>query len=162
MTSKVTALARRTGIEDRGRVSGAGTKRPDPEVPERSQRRTFTAKDKAEILAGYDAAADGEKGLLLRCEGLYSSHIDTAIAANMRIKVKVSETERFVICHNPEGAEHDAHIRAQLVAQLDELIAGSDTLSVGTHGAARADLGQARAGTLPSSHTRRAAAHRQG
>ncbi|GAC1379165.1 MAG: IS1634 family transposase [Acidimicrobiales bacterium] len=53
----------------------------------------------------------------------------TTIAENMRVKeVKVSDTERFVICHNPDGAERDAHIRAQLVAQLDELIAGSDKL----------------------------------
>jgi transposase len=75
MTSKVTALARATGIEDPGRVSGAGTERPDPEVPERARRRTFTAKYKLEILAAYDAAAEGEKGALLRREGLYSSHI---------------------------------------------------------------------------------------
>jgi transposase len=75
MTSKVTALARATGIEDPGRVSGAGAERPDPEVPERARRRTFTAKYKLEILAAYDAAAEGEKGALLRREGLYSSHV---------------------------------------------------------------------------------------
>ena len=39
--------------------------RPDPEVPERARRRTFTAKYKLEILAAYDAAPDGEKGALL-------------------------------------------------------------------------------------------------
>ena len=75
MTSKVTALARAAEIDDPGRVSGAGTGRPDPEVPERARRRTFTAKYKAEILAAYDAAPDWEKGALLRREGLYSSHI---------------------------------------------------------------------------------------
>jgi transposase-like protein len=56
-------------------MSGAATERPDPEVPERARRRTFTAKYKLEILAAYDAAPDGEKGALLRREGLYSSHI---------------------------------------------------------------------------------------
>jgi len=76
MTNKVTALVRATGIEDPGRMSGgAGGERPDPEVPERARRRTFTAKYKLEILAAYDAAPDGEKGALLRREGLYSSHI---------------------------------------------------------------------------------------
>ena len=75
MTSKVTALVRATGIEDPGRVSGAGTERPDPEVPERARRRTFTAKYKLQILAAYVAAPEGEKGALLRREGLYSSHI---------------------------------------------------------------------------------------
>jgi hypothetical protein len=54
----------------------------------------------------------------------------TQIAENMRVKeVKVSPTERFVICHNPEAATRDAHTRDQLVAQLAELIAGSDKLS---------------------------------
>jgi transposase len=75
MTANVTMLDRATGIEDPGRVSGAGAERPDPEVPERARRRTFTAKYKLEILTAYDAAQDGEKGALLRREGLYSSHI---------------------------------------------------------------------------------------
>jgi transposase-like protein len=44
-------------------------------VPERARRRRFTATYKLEILAAYDAAPDGEKGALLRREGLYSSHI---------------------------------------------------------------------------------------
>jgi transposase-like protein len=75
MTSTVTTLDRAPGIEDPGRVSGAGRQRPDPEVPERARRRRFTAQYKLEILAAYDAASDGEKGALLRREGLYSSHI---------------------------------------------------------------------------------------
>jgi transposase-like protein len=75
MPNKVTTLARATGIEDPGRMNDAGTERPDPEVPERARRRTFTAKYKLEILAAYDAAPEGEKGALLRREGLYSSHI---------------------------------------------------------------------------------------
>jgi len=75
MANKVTTLVRATGIEDPGRMNGAGSQRPDPEVPERARRRTFTAKYKLEILAAYDAAPEGEKGALLRREGLYSSHI---------------------------------------------------------------------------------------
>ena len=62
----------------------------------------------------------------------------TAIADNMRVKqVKVSETERFVICHNPDGATRDAHIREQLLTQLEELIAGSDKLPVMKRGELR-------------------------
>jgi Transposase DDE domain len=54
----------------------------------------------------------------------------TEISQNMRAKeVKVSDTERFVICHNPEQARRDGHIRTQLVAQLTELIEGTDTLT---------------------------------
>jgi hypothetical protein len=75
MTSTVTRLDRAPGIEDPGRVSGAGAERPDPEVPQRARRRTFTAKYKLEVLAAYDAAPEGEKGALLRREDLYSSHI---------------------------------------------------------------------------------------
>ena len=53
----------------------------------------------------------------------------TTITDNMRVKeVKISPDERFVICHNPEAAERDAHVREQLLAQLRELIADSDAL----------------------------------
>jgi transposase len=50
-----------------------GQERPDPEVPEKARRRTFTAQYKQEVLAAYEAAANGEKGAILRREGLYSS-----------------------------------------------------------------------------------------
>lgn len=42
---------------------------------ERPKRRTFTAEYKAAILTEYDAADRGERGAILRREGLYSSHI---------------------------------------------------------------------------------------
>lgn len=75
MTTKVSPLLRATGVEDPGRMDGAGTRRPDPEVPQRARRRTFTAQYKLDIVAEYDAAPDGEKGAVLRREGLYSSHV---------------------------------------------------------------------------------------
>jgi transposase-like protein len=75
MTTKVSPLLRATGVEDPGRVDGAGTGRPDPEVPERARRRSFTAQYKLEIVAEYDAAPEGAKGAVLRREGLYSSHV---------------------------------------------------------------------------------------
>jgi hypothetical protein len=54
----------------------------------------------------------------------------TEITGNMRIKeVRISDTERFVICHNPQAAQRDEHLREQMVAQLTDLIDGSDTLS---------------------------------
>jgi len=62
----------------------------------------------------------------------------TEIGENLRVKeVKISESERFVICYNPEAAGRDAHIRQQLLAQLDELIAGSDRLPVMKRGELR-------------------------
>ncbi len=52
------------------------------------------------------------------------------VADNMRVtQVRVSDTERFVICHNPEAADRDQATRECLVAQLEELIAGADELS---------------------------------
>jgi transposase len=42
---------------------------------ERPRQRTFTAEFKAAIVAEYDAAGSGEKGAILRREGLYSSHV---------------------------------------------------------------------------------------
>ena len=70
----VTVLDRALVAGDAGRVTG-DQKRPDPEVPERARRRTFTAQYKQEVLAAYEAAPDGEKGAVLRREGLYSSLI---------------------------------------------------------------------------------------
>ena len=42
---------------------------------ERPKRRTFSAEYKLRIVAEYEAAEPGEKGALLRREGLYSSHV---------------------------------------------------------------------------------------
>ncbi len=42
---------------------------------DRPKRRTFSAEYKAAILAEYDAAERGERGEILRREGLYSSHV---------------------------------------------------------------------------------------
>jgi hypothetical protein len=38
-----------------------------------------------------------------------------------------ARTQRFVVCHNPEAAERDQQVRANLVAHLTQLIDGSDT-----------------------------------
>jgi transposase-like protein len=70
----MTSLDRMPLAGDAGRVTGE-QERPDPEVPEKARRRTFTAQYKQEVLAAYEAAAPGEKGAILRREGLYSSLI---------------------------------------------------------------------------------------
>ena len=61
-----------------------------------------------------------------------------AVAGNLRIKeVAVApggtgdgeqgaRTQRFVVCHNPEQADRDAQVRANLIEHLTSLIAGSD------------------------------------
>jgi transposase len=46
---------------------------PDPQVPERAQRRTFTARYKLAILEEYERAERAQRGEILRREDLYSS-----------------------------------------------------------------------------------------
>src|SRR5271170_3029063 len=70
----VTVLDRALVAGDAGRVTGERQEHPDLEVPERARRRSFTAQYKLDVLAAYDAARLGEKGAILRREGLYSSH----------------------------------------------------------------------------------------
>lgn len=48
---------------------------PDPQVPERARRRTYTAKYKQEVLTEYEAANRAGRGAILRREGLYTSLI---------------------------------------------------------------------------------------
>lgn len=50
---------------------------PDPEVPERPERRRFSAEYKLRILEETDKASTGEIGAILRREGLYSSLLTT-------------------------------------------------------------------------------------
>ncbi|MEA2587430.1 MAG: hypothetical protein QOH66_357 [Actinomycetota bacterium] len=62
------------------------------------------------------------------------------VAGNLRVKEVVIDDatmrDRFVVCHNPEQAEHDRYVRDQLLAQLRDAIAGSDQLTK----SARAEL----------------------
>lgn len=58
--------------------AGRSVRPPDPEVPDRAQRRKFTADYKRRILAEIDSATgQGQVGAILRREGLYSSHLTT-------------------------------------------------------------------------------------
>ncbi|HET7328455.1 MAG TPA: IS1634 family transposase [Nocardioidaceae bacterium] len=52
------------------------------------------------------------------------------VADNLRVKqVRIGDGDRFVIAHNPEAAEHDAAVRANMLQRLEETIAGSDKLT---------------------------------
>ena len=69
-------------------------------------------------------SGSAEAGAALSRQGRYQD-----VAENLRAReVRIAEDERFVICHNPEGAERDAAIRARMTARLKELTGGSDTL----------------------------------
>ena len=57
---------------------GNQNEQPDPEVVPKAQRRQYSAEYKRRILQEHEACTEpGEKGALLRREGLYSSHITT-------------------------------------------------------------------------------------
>ena len=65
-------------MTQKNHLKAVKAEKPDPEVPEKKARRTFTAKYKLRVLAEIDKLADsGNIGKYLRREGLYSSHIST-------------------------------------------------------------------------------------
>jgi transposase-like protein len=141
----VTALDRALMAGDAERVTGE-QERPDPEVPERARRRTFTAQYKQDVLAACEAAPEGEKGAILRREGLCSSLIsewrrardagalaglrqprgrpaadprDARIAQLERDKAKLEQelaTSRFVV-----------EVQSKLRALLETISEGADT-----------------------------------
>ena len=61
--------------EDRSLSHAGQVTDPNPEVPERAKRRSYTAKYKLEILAEYEGLDRDGKGAVLRREGLYTSLI---------------------------------------------------------------------------------------
>ena len=115
-------------------------------MPEKARRRSFTAQYKLDVVAEYDAAATGEKGAVLRREGLYSSHVtewrrardagalaglkqpqgrpaadprDARIAQLERDKAKLEKelaTSRFVV-----------EVQSKLRALLETISEGADT-----------------------------------
>ena len=115
-------------------------------MPERARRRTFTAKYKLEVLAEYDAAADGEKGALLRREGLYSSHIvewrkarDAGALAGLAVprgrkrrdpqaeKIARLEAEKQRLEQELAKARFVVDVQAKLHALLETLSESADT-----------------------------------
>lgn len=119
---------------------------PDPQVPERAKRRTYTAKYKAEILAEYDALDRDGKGALLRREGLYTSLIsewrkqrdkgalealgktrgrppaDPVERENARLKAQVAKLEAEL-----DTSRRVIEVQGKLSALLEQLATGSGT-----------------------------------
>ena len=57
-------------------TTDAAPAKADPEVSAIARRRQFTAEYKRRLLREYEVSPKGERGAILRREGLYSSHID--------------------------------------------------------------------------------------
>ena len=70
---------------------------------------------------------DKEANAALSRQGRYHT-----VADNLRVKEVIIDDgtmrDRFVICHNPEEAKRDEQVREQLLAQIHDQIAGSDSL----------------------------------
>src|SRR6202142_3561212 len=146
MTMTVAGLDRLAGITDPGRVAGDDERHPDPEVPARARRRTFTAQYKQEILAAYDAAPDGEKGAILRREGLYSSLItewrrarDAGALAGLKqpvgrpaadprdAQIARLQKEKAKLEQELAKARFVADVQSKLQALLETISEGADT-----------------------------------
>jgi hypothetical protein len=54
------------------------------------------------------------------------------VAGNLQVKeVRLPDAgDRFIVCFNPDQAIRDAAVRARLISQLEDLIAGTDKLTV--------------------------------
>jgi transposase len=141
----VTVLDRALAAGDAGGVTG-DQERPDPEVPEKARRRTFTAPYKQQVLAAYEAAPEGEKGAILRREGRYSSLIsewrrarDAGALAGLKqpagrpaadprdAQIARLQKEKAKLEQELAKARFVADVQSKLQALLETISEGADT-----------------------------------
>ena len=139
-------LDRALPAADAGVMADGRPADPDPEVPQRARRRSFTAAYKLEVLAAYEAAEPGEKGAILRREGLYSSHIvewrrarDAGALAGLaqprgRKRPDPRDTQIAVLRREKQRLEQELakarfvmDVQAKLQALLEQLSESADT-----------------------------------
>jgi transposase len=115
-------------------VTNPTVERPDPEVPEKAQRRQFSAAYKQRILEEADRCTElGQIGALLRREGLYSSHLSTwrsqrehALAAQRRGR---KPSAHFVPAERIAELERDNERLHQQLEQAQAIIEVQKKLS---------------------------------
>lgn len=95
---------------------------PDPQVPERAKRRSYSAKYKAEILTEYDRLDRDGRGALMRREGLYSSLI-----SEWRKQAATGALEALGKTRGRRPADPAERENARLRAQVAKLRAELDT-----------------------------------
>jgi transposase-like protein len=119
---------------------------PEPQVPERATRRSYTARYKAAILAEYDGLDRDGRGALMRREGLYSSLIsewrkqrdkgaleglgktrgrppaDPVERENARLQAKVAKLEAEL-----DTSRRVIEVQGKLSALLEQLATGGAT-----------------------------------
>ena len=64
-------------------------------------------------------------------QGRYKTVRDNLQVKEVRLG---DDTDRFIICYNPDQAERDAAIRARMIAQLEEITDGTDALTPAERG----------------------------
>jgi transposase len=119
---------------------------PDPQVPERATRRSYSARYKAAILAEYDGLDRDGRGALMRREGLYSSLIsewrkqrdkgalealgktrgrppvDPVERENARLKAEIAKLQAEL-----ETSRRVIEVQGKLSALLEQLATGGAT-----------------------------------
>ena len=111
------------------RQSGSMEDVPDPQVPEKARRRTYTAKYKAEVLAEYEACDLEAKGALLRREGLYTSLISAW--REQRDKGALEALSRPAGAAPATAAEKDAaRLRAENERLTGELATAREVIEI--------------------------------
>ena len=76
-------------------------------------------------------SGSAEAKAALSRQGRYKTVRDNLQVKEVRLG---DDSDRFIICFNPDQAERDAALRARLAAQLEEIIAGTDALSPAERG----------------------------
>jgi transposase len=102
--------------EERRDAVGGGDESPSSSGPlagdgpsPRPSRRSFSPEYKLRVLAEYEAAPNGEKGAVLRREGLYSSHvIEWARARDAGALEGVTDSRKRFTGSNRSGRSADA------------------------------------------------------
>ena len=120
-----TALIRQVKTDLRDWTLGKVVWVADRGFTSKENRRALAAGAGGYILGEKLRSGSAEAAAALSRPGRYQH-----VADNLRVKeVRISETERFIVCHNPDTAQRDAAIREQMLTRLRELIDGSDALS---------------------------------
>ena len=93
----------------------------------RENRRVLQQGGGAYIIGEKLRSGSAEAQAALSRQGRYKT-----VAGNLQVKeVRLRDADdRFVICFNPDQAVRDAAVRAKMISALEEMIAGSDELSV--------------------------------
>jgi hypothetical protein len=106
------SLSRIVWVADRGFSSG-------------DNRRELMRGSGGYIIGEKLRSGSAEVKAALSRQGRYAT-----VKHNLQVKeVNIDNSDRFVLCYNPEQAERDAAVRARVVAQLEQVIADTDKLS---------------------------------